>query len=555
MEKVAVPFAQRFVIERPLLRRLARRIARRIEPMLPEAGYPISHVKLASDSVFYSFVFLSLVPISVVLAVTVHPLALLLAGAPLACLAYPTLYLKSVAGDRKRSLEEETPHFAVYATVMQSSNVGMYRAMLDAMKHRDVFRQVGKESSIAWRAAALGSADPVQAVEEVGKSSTNPKFQNLLLGYTSEVRSGGDVGGFLEAKTAEYLRDARARWKHYTDAVGTLGEVFLTVLFVLPMLTLTTTFLAPASAMAFARLFLCAGIPSIVAVGVLTVRGIQPKSYDQFDSSAPLAIAIAVLVGAGLHLGGAPAWCVVAGIIAAGALAYGILIEWEVREIGEHEEGVLRFLRDVTEYHKMGSDLPTAIRRLAQEGKYNPPFASLLKNVAGQLAGGILPDEVRVRTRSWLTKISFFHLLQLAKVGGYSPRSLEMLTEFMSEVKWQKSEAKRAMGLYRVLALFTPLGLGITMGLMMGVFAGFASIPVAGATGFAGLEVFQGVPPDLRGLCEAITIASAAGVCMVTSYAADFTAKRTTLLAAGMLLAVVGILLGDPISTAVSSAF
>jgi flagellar protein FlaJ len=525
-----------FVSRRPYLWRLAHDLTERLKPMVPEAGVIVSPYYLCAKAVFWALVSaLTVLPL-LVLAVAVSPWFLLALAIPPLVLLSPYLRLRGAVGDRKRGLEQELPYFCIHATVLQSAGLDLYHALTSVIG-KGIFRQVEKDARIAKKNARLyGQAGPLEVVETLGRTCPNPKFRSLLLGYSSEARSGGDIAGYLERRTAEFLRDARERWEDYTRDVSGIMEVVVVLLLVGPILLLGAGFLSPDTAAPLFSLFLCPGLPVVFAAGVGMLRGTQPKSYDQLVSDPLPAVLFSLFSFLALAASGAEWWLVACVSGAVGALVYGLPVEIQLRQIRQEGEGMVEFLRDVTEYIKMGHDLPSAISLLASERPYNPRFDLLLKEVKKYLEKGVPLSGISLPARSWFVRVGFFHLGEIADTGGYSAKSLELLTDFMESVHHQKRSASSRLNLYRILGLVAPIILGAVAGVILGVLSGIQYFSVAGAK-----ELLPPVAPPLVGHAKALIIGASAGMGLLISYAADFTLKRTLWLAIALILSAVGI--------------
>jgi flagellar protein FlaJ len=410
IEIVREPPEVAFVSKVPFLRKIAHDLTDRLKPMVPEAGVTVSSYSLCAKAVFWTFVSTLVALPLLALAVVVSPWFLLLLVIPPLVLLSPYLWLRGAVGDRKRGLEQELPYFCIHAAVLQSAGLDLYHALTSVIG-KDLFRQVEKDARIARRNARLqGQEGGLEVIETLGRTCPNPKFRSLLLGYSSEARSGGDKVRYLEGRTAEFLRDAREKWENYTRDVSGIMEVMVILLLIGPILLLSAGLLSPdATASAFS-LFLCPGLPAIFAAGVGMLRSAQPKSYDQIDTDPLPAVFFSLLSFLILAASGAEWWVAACISGAVGALVYGLPVEIQLRQIRQEEEGMVEFLRDVTEYVKMGHNLPSAVAILASERPYNPHFDRLLRKVKKDLDEGAPLSSISLPARSWFVRVGFFHL-------------------------------------------------------------------------------------------------------------------------------------------------
>lgn len=548
--RVREPLPVRFVSGHRFTRRVAMRVAEAIKDYIPKVAVPVSPYRFAAQHVFFLFLSLPFALAAPFLAFLVHPAFLLLLLAPPAAFFAPWLRLKSMVGDRKRATDGELPFFAIHAAIAQSAGLNLFESLCSTIGKR-VFRQVERGARIVRRNAR--SEGPIRALEELGRDHPHSGMKTLLLGYTSEFHSGGNVTRYLEDKAEEFLRLTRHRWDRYMRDVGTMEEIVLAVLFVFPILVLMATFLSPGSAMTLGLGFIAVGIPMSLAVCFSIIRSGQPRDYSEYEGSLvlPLILAPAAFIVAWCF---APGWIALSVSVGVGFLAYGFPVLLQRRRALSHERSLPQFLRDVTEYQKLNYPLLKAVTQLYEEGKYTKGFNRLLGYVVKQLGTGRRFSELHVPTRSWLTRMTFFHLGQVAETGGFATRSMELLTDFTTRVKETRDEVRASANFYRGFAIVTPFAMALIVGGVMGML-GMLSMPeIVGATAeFGTLPIIPTEPsPLFFGMASAIILASSVGISFLTSYAADFTPKNTAWVALNAFLATAAIWLVPAISEGVT---
>jgi flagellar protein FlaJ len=534
----ALPMA--FVSKHRLLRGLAERMGLSVARSVLEAGVAVSPYRLAAKHLFYALTaFFISIPAGAALAILVHPALLAVMAAPAVPLVYPKLRLRSAVGDRRRGLEDEVPFFTVYASILQSVGLSLYNSLLSVIGRR-VFRQVEKDALMAKRNVEFFFKSPVEALEELGRLHPNEKMRTLLLGYTSEWRSGGDMAGYLEAKADDYLADMRFRWRSYAERATDIGETVISLLFVFPMIILMAVFVFPGQAQAMTSLVLSLGIPLLTVTVFSVVNATQPRTYDTVKGGLKLSLIAGAAASIVAFYVKSPIWlCTATGLAAASAL-YGASVLTQMREIAMLEKALPRFLRDVTEFKKMGYDINRAIVRIAGKNTYNPVFDSLVRLVARQLELGVRMAEAEVPARSWLTKMAFFLLAEVVESGGGTARCLETLTSFVSQVVRVKRETRASMRLYQMLSLFTPIGLSFVTALMFTFLTAFSATLAPGVEAGILSEMVQ-IPRELVETCYMLVVTASTCVALLSTKAVDLTAKNTLWITVNLALAAAGI--------------
>lgn len=535
------PLPVRWVSGNRFARSLAKKMGEAISEYIPQIALPMSPYAFAAEHVFFLFLSLPLALAAPILALLFTPLFFFLLAVPPTLFATPWLRLKTMVGDRKREAAGELPFFAIHAALAQSAGLNMYESLKNTIGE-EILKQTERGARFVRRNVQVLEMSPTAAIEELGRSHPHEPTQRLLLGYTSEWRSGGDLSSFLEDKAEQHLRLAIHQWEDYRRDVGTVAEIAITGLFVLPILVLMATFLSPATATVLGVGFVAIGIPVLLAAGFAMIRSTQPKDYTAYSGNRILPFILSPLAFFATHaLAGF--WVSLSVAAGVGLLAFAIPVVIEKRRTLAHEEALPQFLRDVTEYQKLNYPLPRAIRTLCKEESYNSHFNDLLNRVAAQLEVGTRPSEITVPSRSWLTRLSFFYLGQIAESGGYTAKSMELLSDFISRIKDTRDEVRSGTKIYRYIALGVPVALALIVGVMMGMFQLFAMPEFAGVKGGMGavggtgfLGMFQ-TPPVFDVIAKATIFSSSIGLGFLTSYAADFSPKDLTWPAIGAFLA------------------
>ncbi|MEM2778323.1 MAG: type II secretion system F family protein [Candidatus Jordarchaeales archaeon] len=538
----------RFISKQKRLRGLAERMGLGFAGDILQAGETISPYRFAAKHLFYAFLaFFVSVPLGVAFALLIHPALLAVMVVPAIPLVYPKLKLRSMVGDRRRGLEDEVPFFTVFASILQSVGISLYNSLL-AVIGKGVFRQVEKDALLVKRDTEFFFKSPVEALEDVGRRHPNEKMRTLLLGYTSEWRSGGDMSAYLDAKADDYLKDMEFRWKQYAERASDIGETTISLLFVFPMMILMAAFIFPGQALTMTSLVLTLVVPLLTVAVFGVVHSFQPKTYNVVRGDWRLALVAGALTFTVSLLAQAPLWLCMAASLAAATAIYGAIVVFQMREINMMEKALPQFLRDVTEYRKMGYDITKAVIRIAEENTYNSVFDVLLGSVARQLSLGVRMSEIEVPTRSWLTKMCFFLLAQVIESGGGTAKCLETLTNFTNHVVRVKRETRASMRLYQFLSLFTPIALSLITALMFTLLTAFSTtiLPSAEA-GMLG-ELAQ-IPEALIQQCYMLVVASSICVAMLSTKTVDLTVKNTLWITVNLTLASAGIAFSTQIAS------
>jgi flagellar protein FlaJ len=146
------------------------------------------------------------------------------------------------------------------------------------------------------------------------------------------------------------------------------------------------------------------------------------------------------------------------------------------------EQGMNSFLRDLTEVRKTGLSPERCIESLSHR-EYGV-FSKELRKISSEISWGIPLKKVMMdfinRTRSWMTQIVMFLLVETVDVGGGTIEMMESLARFNNLTQEVEKEKKSQTRPYIMMPYFAALLLVITTSLMLGFTTG--TIGVGGAT-------------------------------------------------------------------------
>lgn len=474
-----------------------------------------------------------------------NPLPLLLALSPFFTLLGPAFQIRSSRGDRKRAIEDELPFFALYSAVLADAGISLYIAFR-RLVGQGIFRQIEKDASYLVRAVEFLGQDHITAMDELARVHPSRQVSDLLFGYTSEIRSGGDVAGYLSDKARELLQWLEFRFERYGDSVSDIGEMMTALFFILPTLVLAMAFVSPSVAVSVVWMMNSLVIPIVGVAMIFQIRSMQPRSLDIYRGNLRAGLIAGAVSVVALFLLKAPYWAVVASGAVAGTMAYSVDVFFQKRAVDEEENSLEGFVRDLTEYRKAGYTITRAIERLSQEGKYAGSFVETLRGVSAKLQLGMRLSELRVGS-SWIGRQVFFLLGQIEDTGGGSARELEAVHMFVERYAFAKRTVKSRMRIYQVLAIFTPVGLTLLIFVMASMVSMMKFLPFVMPSGGLQLGAVSSsqsgivIPPMLFQASYIMVIMSSIFMALSAVEARDFTIKNMWMVAFTVLLASLAI--------------
>jgi flagellar protein FlaJ len=333
-------------------------------------------------------------------------------------------------------------------------------------------------------------------------------FKDFLAGYASTVIIGGDIGHFLERKSEDIFKTRALRVKAAAERLGMLLETFIIVMVLMslcfyilfsvesiystgmgglssgiilytyaftPMLSMLFIYLAhsmqprtPVSEMRPYKVFAICGVIAIVLFLLMTdfMGFITVPFFTQLHSIIDLPVAIAIT----LFVATAPAAVVNSRLS---------------KKKSSIELGINSFLRDLTEVRKTGLSPEKCIESLSNRDYGS--FTHELRKISSEISWGIparrvIMDFVK-RTRSWMTQIIMFLLVETIDVGGGTIAMIESLARFNNLTHEVEKEKKMAVRPYIMMPYFAAILLVATTTMMIGFTSGTLGVGAPGQQG------------------------------------------------------------------------
>jgi flagellar protein FlaJ len=411
----------------------------------------------------------------------------------------------SRAGERASNLEREMPFAATYISVMASGGIAPYTSF-KRLAEVELMPAMRSEAREIIKDVEIFGIDPLTAIENAAKKNPLDVFKDFLAGYASTVIIGGDIGHFLERKAEDIFKTRAMRVKAAAERLGMLLETFIIVMVLMslcfyilfsvesiysvgismysgiilytylftPMLSLMFIYLAhsmqPKTPVVETRPYKVFGVCSIVGILLLMLLTnffgyIEVPFFSWLQTWIDLPVAIAIT----LFVATAPA-----------AVVHQRVSSKRV----SMEQGVNSFLRDLTEVRKTGLSPEKCIESLANRD-YGE-FSKELRKISSEISWGVplrkvIMDFVK-RTRSWITQIVMFLLVETIDVGGGTIAMIESLARFNNLTQEVEKEKKMAVRPYIMMPYFAAILLVATTTMMIGFTSGTLGVAEIGQT-------------------------------------------------------------------------
>ena len=384
----------------------------------------------------------------------------------------------SMSSDRATALEREMPFAATYVTIMASGGIPPYVSFKRLSEVEvNLMPAMRKESEDIVKDVEILGADQLTALNNAARRNPLDIFRDFLSGYASTVIIGGDVAHFLETKAQDIFKTRAGRVKAAAERLGMLLETFIIIMVLMSLCfyilfsveAIYSTGLASYSTM---LLYTYVFTPMLSMVFIYLAHSMQPKTpitdwrpYKVFALSGLTAIFVLFLLTGFFGIIQTP-FDAIKGIVdlptavtislfisaAPGAIVYGRF----ARKRSGTERGLSLFLRDLTETRKTGLSPEKCIENLSKRN-YGE-FSKELRKISSQISWGIPIKRVFMdflkRTKSWMTQIVVFLLVEAIDVGGGTIAMIESLARFNNMTQEVEREKKMSVRPYILVPYF-----------------------------------------------------------------------------------------------------
>ncbi|MCW4016349.1 MAG: type II secretion system F family protein [Candidatus Bathyarchaeota archaeon] len=382
----------------------------------------------------------------------------------------------SRASERASALEREMPFAATYVTVMASGGIPPYMSF-KRLTEVELLPSTRKEARALIRDVEIFGVDPLSALEKSAKYNPLDIFRDFISGYASTVIIGGDVIHFLETKAQEIFKSGSMRVKAAAERMGMLLETFIIVMVLMSLCfyilfsvesIYSTGMDMGSSVIMYTYVF----TPMLSIVFLYLAHGMQPKSplnemrpYKVYAISSAVAILILLLLTGFFGMMPTPIDglvdlpIAVAITLIVSVVPPAILHQKIAGKKASMERGISNFLRDLTETRKTGLSPEACISNLSDRD-YGA-FSKELKKMSSDIGWGIpmrnvIMDFVK-KTKSWMSQIVMFLLLEAVDVGGGTISMIESLARFNNMTQEVEKEKKMSIRPYMIMPYFAAI--------------------------------------------------------------------------------------------------
>jgi flagellar protein FlaJ len=424
------------------------------------------------------------VPMPFIARVVVGLVALVI---PISVFAMMILQPSLKASDRKSGVENELPFFMAYASTMAKGGVSLEK-IIERVSTLKVFKAMKEECLRVMTYVKLFGYDPISALERVSILHPSTKFRDLMLGYTTTLRSGGDVTHYMEIRTQELFNARMNEIKSMTERLASFLELYIVLgvimsITVFVFFSVSGTLSAVSAGRTTGTLSVDVTMPSLYNFLVLPMLGLvvlamiqvsQPKTpvkimepYVTLITLIPISVVsffVTLLItnGSGV-LRGVLGLHEVQSVIISLTVALLILTipPWLVhRSVLKGHKGLVKatadYLREMSEIRKTGLSPEKCIVQLSTKDFRN--LTPIVSKAGAAVSLGLSLEEALRRVlrgvREWFVIAIFRFLTDSIVVGGGAPDIIDALARFTQSLSELEEELRRRLKAYVVLPYF-----------------------------------------------------------------------------------------------------
>ena len=379
----------------------------------------------------------------------------------------------SRASERASALEREMPFAATYVTVMASGGIPPYMSF-KRLTEVELLPATRKESRGLIRDVEIFGVDPLSALEKAAKYNPLDIFRDFLSGYASTVIIGGDVIHFLETKAQEIFKRGSMQVKAAAERMGMLLETFIIVMVLMSLcfyilFSVESIYSTGMDMGVNVIMYTYVFTPLLSIVFIWMAHGMQPKSpitemrpYKVYLVSSAVGVLLLLLLTGffgyvATPLEGLVDLPIAVSITLIVSVVPAAIVDQKIAgKKASIERGVSNFLRDLTETRKTGLSPEACIKNLSTRdyGAFSPELRKMSSDIGwGIPMRNVIMDFVK-KTRSWMSQIVMFLLLEAVDVGGGTISMIESLARFNNMTQEVEKEKKMSIRPYMIMPYF-----------------------------------------------------------------------------------------------------
>jgi flagellar protein FlaJ len=123
-------------------------------------------------------------------------------------------------------IDRELPYVITLVTIMAASGITPFGSFAKLARYKLLPFVMRESRNIIGQVHILG-VDPLTAMEKRAEATASKQYRDLLLGYVSTVRNGGDIASFLQSKMKSIFEFEVAVARQSVAKLGGLVDAYM----------------------------------------------------------------------------------------------------------------------------------------------------------------------------------------------------------------------------------------------------------------------------------------------------------------------------------------
>jgi flagellar protein FlaJ len=145
------------------------------------------------------------------------------------------LYPGMKANSRKGPIDRNLPYISSFLTLLSSSNVPP-SIIFETMSKIDTLSEVRLEFTNIIRDVEIFGGDLLSSIVDNAKLSANDQLGEVLQGYVSTVKTGGNPTEYLKITTETITKDRIGKLDIMLESLAAMAEIYIMMLVAAPLL-------------------------------------------------------------------------------------------------------------------------------------------------------------------------------------------------------------------------------------------------------------------------------------------------------------------------------
>ncbi|MFY3741816.1 MAG: flagellar protein FlaJ [Candidatus Nitrosomirales archaeon] len=369
-------------------------------------------------------------------------------------------------------LDRELPYVITLITIMAASGISPFGSFMKLARYKLLPHVMKEARNIVGQVHILGE-DPLTAMEKRANIASSRQYRDLLLGYVSTVRNGGDIASFLQSKMKSIFEYEVSVARQSVAKIGGLVDAYMIMQVIALSMYVVVVAMSSGSQSSMMPIAMSSPVFSYLLVFVLlpaisllilyildkTVSSSLIGARDILLKGIYLSVA-AIVLFAVLTVSGIiqqvidPIYALPIFLLAASAWPAYRSMQSEKNMKGMDSD-LPSYLRDVAESRKAGLSPEKSII-YASERIRDSTFHKVVKAFSNQLEWGVplrkIYENLAANVKSWSALIHFRILVEAIESGGGYTTSLEILAQSSESYYNIEMEKKSMLKPYLVIA-------------------------------------------------------------------------------------------------------